>query len=169
MATGSARPRSRPLPLSDAERRLRRMRALAWTLDRSIPIGRWRIGVDPILGLLPGAGDWLGALLSIFFVYEGARLGIPPRVLVRMAGNILLEAVVGTVPVLGDLFDCAWQANIRNVHLIEKHYHTGLKPRSFRAIGFLLLLFLVFVLVLIAGMIFLVAVAIRYLWSLVSA
>ena len=50
-----------------------------WILDQAIPIGRWRVGVDPILGLLPGAGDWIGALLSVYVLYEGARLGTPVR------------------------------------------------------------------------------------------
>ena len=128
-----------PIPRSessgDAARRLKRLRALAWTLDRSIPIGRWRIGLDPILGLLPGAGDWIGAVLSLYVVYESARLGAPARLLARMGGNIIVEALIGTIPLVGDLFDFAWQANTRNLALIEDHHRTGLprdglKPRS---------------------------------------
>ncbi|MDO8542261.1 MAG: DUF4112 domain-containing protein [Opitutaceae bacterium] len=137
-----------------AAKRLRRLRGLAWFLDRSIPIGRWRIGVDPILGLLPGAGDWLGAVLSLYVLYEGARLGMPRGVLTRMGGNILVETIVGAVPVLGDLFDFAWQANTRNLALIERHYHPGFEPRSLGRIWFAVALFGVLVMALLAALIY---------------
>src|SRR6188474_116355 len=64
--------------------RFQRLRSLSWVLDRSIPLGKWRIGLDPIIGLLPGAGDWIGALLSLYVFYEGARLGMSKGVLTRM-------------------------------------------------------------------------------------
>ncbi len=144
-----------PEPLSrDAAMRLRRLRGLAWFLDRSIPIGKWRIGVDPIIGLVPGAGDWIGALLSLYVIYQGARLGMPARVLTRMGGNILLETIVGAVPFLGDLFDFVWQANTRNLALIEQHYRPGLRPRPMQKIGFVLAMFVLLVLTLIAGLFF---------------
>jgi hypothetical protein len=129
-------PLPRPPASSETEPRLRRLRWVAWLLDRSIPIGgKWRIGLDPLLGLIPGAGDWLGAVLSLYLLYEAARLGVPVRVLVRMGGNILVETIVGAVPVLGDLFDFVWQANIRNLQLIEQHTHTALRARPLRHIG----------------------------------
>lgn len=140
-----------PVP-RDAAMRLRRLRALSWFLDRSIPIGKWRIGVDPILGLLPGAGDWIGALLSAYVVYEGARLGMPPRVLAKMGGNVLLETIVGAVPFLGDLFDFVWQANTRNLALIEQHYRPEFRARPMRKIALALVLFVVVILALIAAL-----------------
>ena len=132
---GVAIPISRATSTADANRRLRRLRALAWFLDRSIPIGPWRVGVDPIIGLLPGVGDWIGAVLGLYLLYQGARLGLSANVLARMGGNILVETIVGAIPVLGDLFDFAWQANSRNLALVEKYYRPALKPRSFRNIG----------------------------------
>jgi hypothetical protein len=133
---GIAVPLPRRSPSSETEPRLRRLRWVAWLLDRSIPIGgKWRIGLDPLLGLLPGAGDWLGAALSLYILYEAARLGVPGRILVAMAGNILVEAIVGAVPVLGDLFDFVWQANSRNLQLLERHYDTSLRARPLRHIG----------------------------------
>src|SRR5687767_11533121 len=109
---GVAIPIPRTAAPTDSQRRLNRVRALAWLLDRSIPIGGgWRVGLDPILGLLPGAGDWIGAVLSLYVVFESARLGAPAHLLLRMGGNILVEALIGTVPLIGDLFDFAWQAN----------------------------------------------------------
>ena len=150
-----------PIPRSDApadaRRRLNRLRSLAWFLDRSIPIGsKWRIGVDPLLGLLPGIGDWIGAMLSVYVIYEGARLGMPTTVITRMAGNVLVETIIGAVPVVGDLFDFAWQANTRNLALIDKHYHPTREPRSLRRIWFALALVAVLVIALLAGLMFLV-------------
>ncbi len=135
--------------------RLRRLRGLSWFLDRSIPVGRWRIGVDPIIGILPGAGDWIGAVLSLYVFYEGARLGMSAPVLTRMASNILVETIVGAVPVLGDMFDFVWQANTRNVALIERHYRPDARPRSIAQIGWFVAAFAVLVLTVAAGMIYL--------------
>jgi hypothetical protein len=123
-------PERLPRRKTSAAQRLRRIERLAWLLDRSIAVGNWRIGIDPILGLLPGVGDALGTLLSMYVVYEGARLGVRGPVLMRMTWNVLLEAIFGAIPVLGDLFDFAWQANTRNIGLIHRHYQPHLKPRS---------------------------------------
>ena len=138
----------------DADMRLRRLRSVSWFLDRSIPIGRWRIGVDPLIGIIPGAGDWIGALLSLYVFYEGARLGMSAPVLTRMAGNILIETIVGAVPVLGDMFDFVWQANTRNVALIERHYRPGNRARSLEQIGWFVVAFAALVLTITAGLIY---------------
>ncbi len=100
-----------------------RLGRLAWILDSSIriPVLGWRIGVESLLGLVPGAGDAVGAILSGYILVESWRAGASRAVLARMAANIALEALVGLVPVLGDLFDMAWKANVRNVRLLEHH------------------------------------------------
>jgi hypothetical protein len=85
----------------------------------SIPGTRYRVGLDGLVGLIPGVGDAAGALLSTYILYEALRLGAPRRVLLRMAANIALESVVGAFPVVGDLFDVAWQANTKNVALLQ--------------------------------------------------
>jgi hypothetical protein len=105
-------------------------------MDQSIvlPSG-FRIGLDPILGLLPGVGDAVTSLISCYLVYESARLGLPRRVLGRMLGNIALESLAGSFPVLGDIFDAFWKSNMRNLRLLEQHYHPGLPERSGRQIG----------------------------------
>ena len=114
-------------PLSSADRsdlaRLERSRALARLLDTAITIPgtRFRIGLDPLLGLIPGVGDLAGVLLSASILVAAARLRVPVPVLIRMGFNIGLEALIGTVPILGDLFDAGWRANTRNVSLIETH------------------------------------------------
>ena len=111
--------------------RLTRLRRLAWVLDRSVSLGgNRRFGLDPVIGLIPVVGDWLGAVISLYVVYEGLRLGLPWPVLWRMLGNIAVEAGVGIVPIVGDVFDFIWQASTRNLRLVERYYHPRLEPRS---------------------------------------
>lgn len=116
-----ARRASSPAPEAQ-EAELRRLRRLAWVLDASlrVPGTRFRVGVDGLIGLVPGVGDLAGGLVSAWLVWRAHRLGARRRVLARMAGNALVEAVLGTVPVLGDLFDFGFKANLRNVRLLER-------------------------------------------------
>ena len=109
--------------MDDQEAVRRRLQRVAWLLDNSIPLPgtRFRIGLDAILGLVPGLGDVLGVLLSTYIVREAARLGAPRSVLTRMAWNVTIEGVVGMVPFFGDVFDAAWKANQRNYMLLEQH------------------------------------------------
>jgi hypothetical protein len=102
---------------------LRRLERLAVLLDASIlvPGTRFRFGLDPILGLFPGLGDFAGAALSGYIVYEAWRLGVPRWALVKMIANIGVEAAIGTVPVAGDVFDAAWKANLRNLDIVRRH------------------------------------------------
>ncbi|QIB66188.1 DUF4112 domain-containing protein [Kineobactrum salinum] len=96
----------------------------AWLLDSSIrlPFGR-SIGLDGIIGLIPGIGDALGAILSSVVIFSAWRRGVPRAVLVRMAGNVAIESVIGSIPVIGDLFDFAFKANLRNVKLLQRFEH----------------------------------------------
>lgn len=117
-----------PPPTAEADaarpaRAVERVRSLARILDAAvrIPGTSVRFGADALLGLIPGAGDVAGALLSGSVVVTAARLGAPPSLLVRMLANLAIDALVGTVPLLGDLFDVAWKANLRNVRLLEQH------------------------------------------------
>lgn len=101
--------------------RLRKLHRLAWILDASIPLpGGYRIGIDPIVGLVPGLGDTLGALLAAAIVNEARRVGAPTSVLLRMIGNVLVDALVGTIPVAGDIFDAGFKANLRNYALLSR-------------------------------------------------
>jgi hypothetical protein len=105
-----------------AHERLQRLRSLAWLLDSSIPLpGGFRIGLDAIVGLVPVVGDVTGALIAGFILNEARLLGAPRSVLLRMSANVLLETLVGTIPLLGDLFDAGFKANLRNIALLEQY------------------------------------------------
>lgn len=101
--------------------RIERLNALANVLDNSIPVPGtgMRIGLDPLIGLVPGVGDAIGGLMSSYIVLQAARLGTPVSVLLRMLLNLGLEAVIGAIPVLGDLFDAGFKANLRNLALLR--------------------------------------------------
>jgi len=111
------------LPTTAAPAALKRLRQISHVLDNAIPLPgtKVRVGLDPILGLLPGGGDVLTGFLSVYIVVEGARMGVPAATLGRMSTNIVLDVLTGMVPVLGDLFDVTWKANSQNVKLLEKH------------------------------------------------
>src|SRR3954462_2253619 len=102
--------------MADNDSVRRRLARIAWLLDNSIalPGTRFRIGLDAILGLIPGFGDLAGVLLSSYIVREAARLGAPPSVLARMAWNVAVEGVIWIAPFFGDVFDAVWKANQRN-------------------------------------------------------
>jgi len=104
-------------------RRLGRLRRLSRILDEAVrvPGTQYRVGLDPLIGLIPGGGDVIGGLLGAYIVVEAARMGVPRAKLGRMGANVLLELGIGTVPVVGDLFDVTWKANVRNVTLLEEH------------------------------------------------
>jgi hypothetical protein len=103
--------------------RVARVRSLARVLDSAlrIPGTDIRFGLDSILGLVPGLGDVSGAVLSGYIVLASARIGVPPAVLMRMILNVAVDTGLGAVPVIGDMFDVAWRANIRNADLLERH------------------------------------------------
>jgi len=98
-------------------------RTVAYWLDAGIriPGTNLRFGLDPILGLLPAVGDAAGAVLAGWILVEAVRLGASRATLLRMAGNVALDAGLGAVPYLGDAFDFAWKANLRNVALLQRH------------------------------------------------
>lgn len=102
---------------------LDRAETVAHLLDESIrlPVVGYRIGLDPILGILPVAGDAVAALASLYVVFAGFRLGIPPRALATMVALIGLDYVAGSVPVVGTAVDAVLKVNERNVAVVEAH------------------------------------------------
>ena len=109
----------------DATARLARLRKLAWLLDAqfSLPGTRFRFGLNGLFGLAPVSGDLLLGLVSLYMVNEARRMGAPRALLGRMLANVGIEVVGGAVPILGDVFDMAFKANLRNLALLEAWVH----------------------------------------------
>ncbi|BAT59956.1 hypothetical protein GJW-30_1_02491 [Variibacter gotjawalensis] len=107
---------------TDRLAKLARLRKLATLLDTAVRLpGGFRVGADAVIGLAPGVGDAVTTALAGYIVYEAWKLGVPRYALMRMIGNVAIDGVVGAVPVLGDLFDVVFKANIRNIAIIEKY------------------------------------------------
>lgn len=102
---------------------VRRVSVLADLLDDSIrvPGTNYRVGIDPILGILPGAGDAVATIVSLYIVFEAFRADVPQSTLVRMLAYVAVDAVVGSIPVLGVVFDALWKANEWNARLLAEH------------------------------------------------
>lgn len=102
---------------------LERLERTARLLDSAfrIPGTSIRFGLDGLLGLVPGAGDLVGFILSSWIVREAYRLGVPASAIMGMLGNIGVDAVVGSIPILGSIFDVAWKANHRNLAILRRH------------------------------------------------
>jgi hypothetical protein len=144
-------------------------RALARVLDTAvgIPGTRLRIGLDALLGLIPGAGDAVSAALSGYIILAAARAGATRPVLLRMVGNVVVDTVVGSIPLLGDLFDVAFRANIRNVALLDRlSVDPGTVDRGSRRLGAVVIAILVLVLLGIMTLGFVVA---RMLWGILTS
>jgi uncharacterized protein DUF4112 len=132
-----------------------------------IPGTNLRFGLDPILGLIPGAGDAAGAVLAGWILVEAIRLGASRATVLRIAGNVALDALVGTVPLFGDIFDFAWKANLRNVALLERHVATP--ARAARADRSFVVLVLASVLALVLGVLALGVLLTRWVLGVVGA
>ena len=109
----------------------RRVRLLARAMDSAIRIPGTgiRLGLDSIVGLVPGAGDLVASVMSGYIVLASARMGVPAPVVARMILNLGVDTLVGSVPLLGDLFDVGFKANIRNAALLDRHLADPLATR----------------------------------------
>ena len=107
----------------DTEREIARLERLAGLLDDRfrIPGTNIRFGLDPVLGLLPGVGDLVMVAVGAYMIGKADSLGVPRTVQVRMGLNLLLDFLVGSVPLLGDVFDLLFRANRRNIDLVRRH------------------------------------------------
>ncbi len=116
------------LSVAETARRLKRLRRLTRLLDDAvrIPGTKYRLGLDSLIGLVPGAGDIVGGALSAYIIYEASRLGVSRLTLARMLSNMAVDLLLGSVPVAGDIFDVAWKANRKNMDLLDRHF--GHKP-----------------------------------------
>jgi hypothetical protein len=151
-----------------AERRLARMRRVGWLLDNSIPVPgtSFRLGIDQIIGLVPGIGDLIGGLLSLYIIVEAHNLGVPRSLLARMGWNVAIDTLVGEVPILGDLFDIGFKANIRNLRLLDGYLERPAAVR--RSSRWVLALLVLGLLLLTAGAIALAVVLVHLLSGLLQ-
>jgi hypothetical protein len=121
---------------------------LALVMDEflRVPGTKFRIGLDPLIGLVPGLGDTASALVSALALIQAARRGVPKILLARMSVNILVNEVVGIIPVLGDAFSFWFKSNARNYKLLQQHIDRPARSRKsdwIFVVGVLVVLFLI--------------------------
>jgi hypothetical protein len=154
-----------PLPAKQISK-LTKLRRVSRILDNAIAIPGTKIsfGLDPILGLLPGGGDTVTGGIAAYIVVEAAKMGVPREILWKMVGNILIDSFAGTVPVVGDIFDLGWKANIKNIELLEKHLDLAESNQSDRLFIFGLILVLALI---ILGFATIAFFTITWFWRLI--
>jgi hypothetical protein len=104
---------------ADVERSLERLSGMMDGLFR-IPGTGWRVGLDALVGLIPGVGDFATTAVSFYILAAGVRYRVPKVTLLRMASNIAVDYLLGSVPIVGDIFDAAWKSNQMNVELLKR-------------------------------------------------
>jgi len=140
----------------------RRYAAVSRLLDELVPIPGTdrRIGLDPVVGLIPGIGDLVSGAIGFWLIAEAARFRIPTVVLGRMVLNTLVDLVVGAIPFLGDIFDALSKSNSRNLELFRRYAtDPGASTRSHR-------LFMVGLLLVVVGLVWLAVTAIVWVLSI---
>jgi len=140
-----------PTKQAENQRKLKSLDKLAWLLDSSIPIpGTSRtIGLDGIIGLVPGIGDAFAGMLSGYIIIKAIIMGLPIFVIGQMVVNMVIEGVIGVIPFFGDIFDFIFKSNRRNVRLMQNYLEDPKETAERSAssvIGFLVVLFFVFLL-----------------------
>ncbi len=138
---------------------------LAKVLDTAfrIPGTRIRFGIDPLLGLVPGLGDAIAAVLGSYIIWTALRAGAAPVLIARMIGNIAIDAIVGAVPVAGTVFDVFFKAHRRNAHLLAEWSRSpaATEARQRRTLWALVIIVVSMVLVIVATLVL-------GIWALIS-
>jgi hypothetical protein len=98
---------------------------IADLLDNRFKILGIKFGLDPLLGLIPGIGDFIALLFSFYIIWIGLRMKLPEEQLARMVQNVILDFVIGLVPVLGDVSDFVFKANTKNIEILKKYTATN--------------------------------------------
>ena len=142
-----------------------RARELARILDSAITIPGTgiRLGLDSLIGLLPAGGDAIGAALSSIIVMTALKQGVPKPVVWRMVANVVIDTLIGTVPLIGDLFDVAWKANNKNAELLAQ-YEGAPEKTTTRSRGFAILVVVV-LLVVLGSILTTAALLLRWLFT----
>ena len=103
---------------------------LAHLLDDMIRIGPYSIGLDGLIGLIPGFGDIAGAIIAMIIVLRAAQAGVPRIAIARMVTNIAIDTFVGSIPIFGDAFDFAYKSNLKNLRIYEDSLRRGRASRT---------------------------------------
>ncbi len=119
---------------------------LAWLMDDSIAIGPWSIGLDGLIGLIPGLGDMIGAAVSAVMIARAMQQGVGRSAILRMAINVGVDSLAGSIPFLGDIFDFAYKSNRRNLEIFRESMRGERQPVKdwafVVAVGFLVIAFI---------------------------
>jgi hypothetical protein len=115
------------------------LRRFARLMDEAvtIPGTNRKVGLDAAIGLIPGVGDIAGALMSTWVIFGAIRHRVPFRILMRMIGNICIDLTIGTIPIVGDIFDFFWEENMKNLELLFRYRHRQKAPRSAKELSFI--------------------------------
>ncbi|RKD13243.1 hypothetical protein BCY91_10515 [Pelobium manganitolerans] len=111
--------------MSSSPNKLKNVEAVSKLLDSQFKIGGFRFGLDPILNFIPFAGDGASALISVMLVYTMAKHGASNKLVAKMLLNVLVDFVLGAIPIVGWFFDFFFKANERNIRLLKEHYNEG--------------------------------------------
>lgn len=112
--------------------KLQSLRKLSDLWDRSlgVPGTKFKVGLESLVGLLPVGGDFIGILLSVYILFQAIQFKLPKKTLAKMIFNIVIDGAVGSIPILGDIFDTTWKANTKNVNLLEAHLREPIQSRQ---------------------------------------
>jgi hypothetical protein len=153
---------------ADMPEAVRRYAALAWLFDQAfrVPGTSWRFGVDGIIGLVPGAGDIVAGLVGTYGIFVARQLGAPLSVQARMLLNLSIDTLVGAIPLLGDLFDFAFKAHLRNRVLLEEWVS---RPHRVHRTSILwLVAFVLVILLIVIGAVWIAVITVRAIIQLMS-
>jgi|SRR5687768_680092 hypothetical protein len=138
---------------------------LAWLMDRCIKVGPWSIGLDGILGLIPGIGDVTSGAFSGLIILRAIQNGVPKVAILRMLVNVAIDSILGVVPVVGDLFDFAFKANVKNVEIYRQSLSGNREPlKDWLFITVVLVIFLALLAIPVLELLFIASVLGYYIW-----
>lgn len=116
----------------DIERRVEAIESLAELMDSQFPLPgtKMRIGVDTIIGLIPGIGDTISLSIAGYIVLQSARLGVGTQRIIQMLINIFIDWLIGLIPIIGDFFDIGWKGNLKNAAILRDYAESILLPNK---------------------------------------
>lgn len=137
---------------------------LAWLMDNSLRVGPWSFGLDGVLGLIPGLGDMAGAAVSAVIIARAMQAGISKSAILRMTANVGIDALVGAIPFVGDLFDFAFKANMYNLQIYREAIRGERQPlRDWLFVAIVAMILAVVVILPIVGLVYLTRMLMTYI------